>query len=181
MAIKSFAFLILVISLGSYFIPIESIKKNALDKDVPLVIFESPFMYTIDENSINRIVQATHAIKYENRDEMYDANILLKNLDKTQDFKNEKLKADLIVKKGNDYILTDNVKYNRDYFIKLDTQELFYNDINKIVKNNKPYNATYYSHLLNGENIYLDINKDLITSKNTHFEIKIDKKEKGKK
>ena len=181
MAIKSFAFLILVISLGSYFIPIESIKKNALDKDVPLVIFESPFMYTIDENSINRIVQATHAIKYENRDEMYDANILLKNLDKTQDFKNEKLKADLIVKKGNDYILTDNVKYNRDDFMKLDTQELFYNDINKIVKNNKPYNATYYSHLLNGENIYLDINKDLITSKNTHFEIKIDKKEKGKK
>ncbi len=49
MAVKSFAFLILVISLGSYFIPIESIKKNALDKDVPLVIFESPFMYTIDE------------------------------------------------------------------------------------------------------------------------------------
>ena len=181
MAIKIFTFLLLSISLGSFFIPIESIKKNSLDKDISLVIFESPFMYTIDENSINRVVQANHAIKYENRDEMYNADILLKNLDKTQNFKNEKLKADLIVKKGNDYILTDNVKYNRDDFIKLDTQELFYNDTNKIVKNNKPYNATYYSHLLNGENVYLDINKDFITSKNTHFEIKIDKKEKGKK
>ena len=181
MAIKIFTFLLLAISLGSFFIPIESIKKNSVDKDAPLVIFESPFMYTIDENSINRIVKASHAIKYENRDEMYDANILLKNLDKTQNFKSEKLKADLIVKKANDYILTDNVKYSRDDFIKLDTEELFYNDINKIVKNSKPYNAIYYSHFLNGENVYLDINKDFITSKNTHFEIKIDKKEKGKK
>ena len=181
MAIKIFTFLILVISLGSYFIPIKSIKKNSVDKAIPLVIFESPFMYTIDENTINRTVKASHAIKYENRDEMYDADILLKNLDKTQEFKIEKLKADLIVKKADTYTLTNNVKYTRDDFIKLDTEELFYNDINKIVTNNKPYNATYYNHAFNGENVYLDIKKDFITSKNTHFEIKIDKKEKGKK
>ena len=176
MAVKSFAFLILVISLGSYFIPIESIKKNALDKDVPLVIFESPFMYTIDENSINRIVQASHAIKYENRDEMYDANILLKNLDKTQNFKSEKLKADLIVKKGDIYNLTNNVKYTRDDFIKLNTNELNYDDKNKIVKNSKPFDAIYNTHSLKGTNLYLNINDNYVKANNTHFEIDVTKK-----
>ncbi len=70
MAIKLFTFLLLIISLGAYFIPVENMKKNIVDKDAPLVIFESPFMYTINEENINRVIYATHAIKYENRDEM---------------------------------------------------------------------------------------------------------------
>jgi hypothetical protein len=65
---------------------------------------------------------------------MYNADILLKNTDPTKNFNNEKLKANLIVKKGNDYTLTDNVKYTRDDFIKLNTQELFYDDIKKLQK-----------------------------------------------
>ena len=176
MAIKIFTFLLLSISLGSFFIPIESIKKNSLDKDIPLVIFESPFMYTIDENSINRVVQASHAIKYENRDEMYDADILLKNLDKTQEFKIEKLKADLIVKKADTYTLTNNVKYTRDNFVKLDTQELIYDDIKKTAKNSKPFVGVYNNHILEGNTLFLDINNDYMTAKNTHFEIDVTKK-----
>ena len=54
MAIKIFTFLLLVLSVGYYFVPVENIKKNELDKDIPLVIFESSFMYTINEESINR-------------------------------------------------------------------------------------------------------------------------------
>ncbi len=181
MVIKNFIFVILIISMGFYFIPIESVKKNIVDKDKPLVIFESPFMYTIDENSINRIVQATHAIKYQNRDEMYDANITLKNQDLTKDFKSENLKADLIVKKGDIYNLTNNVKYTRDDFIKLNTNELIYNDKNKIAKNSKPFDAIYNTHSLKGTNLHLDINNDYIKAKNTHFEIDVTQQEKGKK
>ena len=180
MAVKTFTFVLLIFALIAYFIPVKNIQDTLAGTDAPIVVFEKPIMYTLTDKSVSRVVIATYAVRYKTRDEMFNADILLKNTDPTKKYNNEKLKADLIVKKGEEYTLTNNVKYIRDDFIKLDTEELFYNDINKIVKNNKPYNATYYSHLLNGENIYLDINKDLITSKNTHFEIKIDK-EKGKK
>ena len=176
MAIRIFTFSLLILSLGAYFIPVENMKKDIIDKDAPLVIFESPFMYTISEDNINRVIYATHAIKYQNRDEMYNADILLKNRDKTQDFKNEKLKADLIVKKGDNYTLTDNVKYTRDDFIKLNTNELFYDDIAKIATNTKPFDAIYNKHTLKGDTVYLDINKYFVKAKNTHFEIDVNKK-----
>ena len=134
MGIKLFTFILLILSLGAYFIPVDNFKKNLVDKDIPLVIFEDALMYTIDENSINRTVFATHAIKYKNRDEMYNADVILKNMDSTKNFINEKLKADLIVKKGDNYELTNNVKYTRDDFIKLNTNELFYDDIKKIAQ-----------------------------------------------
>lgn len=176
MAIKLFTFILLLLSFGAYFIPIENFKNTLVDKDKPLVIFEDALMYTIDENSINRLVFATHAIKYKNRDEMYNADILLKNLDDTKNFENEKLKADLIVKKGDNYTLINNVKYTRDDFIKLNTNELFYDDIKKIAQNTKPFDAIYNNHFVKGNSVYLDINNEFVKAKNTHFEIDVTKK-----
>lgn len=176
MGIKLFTFILLILSLGAYFIPVDNFKKNLVDKDIPLVIFEDALMYTIDENSINRTVFATHAIKYKNRDEMYNADVILKNMDSTKNFINEKLKADLIVKKGDNYTLTNNVKYTRDDFIKLNTNELFYDDIKKIAQNTKPFDAIYNNHFVKGDTVYLEINNDFIKAKNTHFEIDVTKK-----
>ncbi|MDD2292048.1 MAG: hypothetical protein PHV52_07205 [Aliarcobacter sp.] len=176
MAIKLFTFILLLLSLGAYFIPVENLKKTLVNKDTPLVVFEDALMYTIDENSINRLVFATHAIKYKNRDEMYNADILLKNLDDTKNFESEKLKADLIVKKGDNYTLINNVKYTRDDFIKLNTNELFYDDIKKIAQNTKPFDAIYNNHFVKGNSVYLDINNEFVKAKNTHFEIDVTKK-----
>ena len=179
MAVKIFTFLLLGFSLWAYFTPIEKENKNVVNEDIPLVVFESPFMYTLDKDSINRIVKASYATRYENRDEMINAHITLKNNDKTQNFKTEQLKADFIVKKTNDYTLTNNVVYTRDNFIKVNTQELFYNELEQIAKNTKPFDAIYYNHFTKGDTIYLDMNRDFITSKNAYFEIEINKK--GKK
>lgn len=176
MAIKFFTFILLLLSLGAYFIPVENLEKTLVNKDIPLVIFEDAFMYTINEHNINRIVFATHAIKYKNRDEMYNADILLKNIDSTKNFENEKLKADLIVKKDDSYTLTNNVKYTRDDFIKLNTNELFYDNFNKIANNTKPFDAIYNNHFVKGTTFYLDINNDFVKAKNTHFEIDVTKK-----
>ena len=181
MGVKIFTFLLLIVSVWAYFVPIENVKKSVIDKDAPSVVFESPFMYTIDKNSINRVIQASYALRYKNRDEMINADIILKNIDNIQKFKTEQLKADLIVKKANDYTLTNNVVYTRDNFIKVNTDELFYNEVERIAKNTKPFDAIYYNHFTKGDTIYLDMNKNFITSKNSHFEIEINKKEKGKK
>ncbi len=176
MVIKFFALILLFLSVLAYFIPIEDMKKDIVDNTVPIVIFEKSTMYTIDENSINRIIYANNAVKYNNRDEMYDANITLKNLDETKNFKSENLKADLIVKTQSNYTLTNNVKYTRDDFIKLNTEELFYDDTKKIANNTKPFDAIYNNHSLKGDTFYIDINNDFAKAKNTHFEIDVTKK-----
>ena len=111
MDIKFFTYILLALSIGAYFIPVHNNINKDAQKDVPLVIFEEPLMYTLDENNINRVVQASHAVKYKNRDEMFNANIVLKNIDKTKKFDLEELKADIIIKKGDVYSLIDNVKY----------------------------------------------------------------------
>jgi len=175
MGIKSFIFILLLIAVASYFIPVKNLEKNVMGKDLPLVVFEKPVMYTLDDKSVHRIIMAEHAVKYEKRDEMFDANITLKNQDSTKDYKNENLKADLIIKRADVYTLTNNVKYKRDDFIKLNTNELIYDDIKKIAKNSKPFESIYNTHLFKGTNLYLDINNDNITAKNTHFEIDLTK------
>jgi lipopolysaccharide assembly outer membrane protein LptD (OstA) len=181
MDMRIFTSILLLLSLGAYFFPVENLKKNTLEKDLPLVIFESPIMYTLNGENVNRVVVATHAVKYQNRDEMFNADIILKNDDPTKNFDSEKLKADLIVKKADVYTLTNNVKYKRDDFIKLDTDELIYDHIKKIAQNSKPFKSVYQKHILNGNSVFLDINNDFITAKNTHFEIDMTKTQKGKK
>ena len=176
MGMKIFIFVLLVLALGTYFIPVQNIEKNVMGKDLPIVIFEKPIMYTLNEIGLNRVVVASHAVKYKNRDEMFNADIILKNQDLTKDFKSEKLQADLIVKKQDIYTLTKNVKYTRDDFVKLNTHELIYDDKKKIAQNSKPFDAIYNNHFFKGTNLYLDINNDYITAKNAHFEIDVTQK-----
>ena len=181
MDIKLFTYILLAFSIGTYFIPVENrINNNAL-KDTPLVIFEEPLMYTINEKSINRIVQSSHAVRYRNRDEMFNADIILKNNDEKQNFNSESLKADIIIKKGDVYSLIDNVKYKRDDFINLNTKELFYNEKTRIAYNKQPYDGNYFDNYVKGKVLYLDINNNFMKSQDIHFEIDMNKKEKGKK
>ena len=102
MGIKSFVIALLFIATVSYFIPVNNLKKNTAEKDLPLVVFEKPIMYTLDDKSVHRIIIADQAVKYEKRDEMFNANITLKNQDPTKDFNSENLKADLVPDKFQD-------------------------------------------------------------------------------
>lgn len=178
MAIKYFIITLLVLAFIVYFIPISKQEKSGNNKDIPLVIFEQPIMYTLNENSINRVVIASNAVRYETRDEMFDADITLKNQDPKQEFKNEFLEADKIVKKDSIYTLTNNVDYKRDDFIEVKTNYLIYDDLNKIAKNSEPFESVYNSHFYKGTNLYLDLNNSNIKSQNTHFEIDMTKEKK---
>ena len=73
------------------------------------------------------------------------------------------------------------MKYKRDDFIKLNTEELFYNDLTKIASNTKPFDGVYNSNSVKGDTLYFDVNKNFVMAQNTHFEIEIDNKQKGKK
>ncbi|PRN01646.1 hypothetical protein HOO34_04155 [Aliarcobacter cryaerophilus] len=179
MALKIFFFISLVLAIIFYFLPVDKIKKDFKKEDIALFIFENPVMYSLDENMVTKKIVAAQAVRYETRDEMYYGDITLNNNNIAKNFKSENIKADFIVKKGAIYNLKNNVKYKRDDFIKIDTKEMIYDDLNKIAKNSSPFKAEYYAHKYNGENLYLESEKNIINSKNTHFEIDIEKR-KGK-
>ncbi|WP_026804607.1 LPS export ABC transporter periplasmic protein LptC [Aliarcobacter lanthieri] len=175
MGLKIFVGIIFIISIFFYFTPIKETKKDIKNEDIALFIFEKPNMYSFDKNGLTKIIIAEQAIRYENRDEMYFGDITINNSNEKRDFKSESIKANFIVKKGAIYTLKEDVEYLRDDFVKIYTQHLIYDDLNKIAKNNKPFKAEYYTHKYNGENLYFNIDKDIINSKNTHFEIDMKK------
>jgi len=178
MDIKLFNYSLLLLAIGSYFIPVENKVKNNDIKDIPLVVFQKPLMYTITDKNVSRIAEGSHAIKYKNREEIYDADILLRNNLENKDFNIETLEAQVIIKKGDDLILQKDVKYNRDDFINLNTDALNYNIKTKLAINNVPYNGYYYNNTIRGTNLYLDGTKNYIKSKNVHFEIEVKDKNK---
>lgn len=175
MGIKIFVNSLLLLAIGIYFVPVENNINKADEKDIPLVVFEKPLMYTLTKDNLTRVVEASHAVKYKNRDEMFNASIVLKNIDKKKEFNQEKIKSDLIISHGDILNFKDNVKYTRDDFISLKTQKMYYNIKDKVAYNDVAYSGNYYKNILNGTNLYLDTKEGIIKSKNIHYEFDMKK------
>lgn len=171
MGVKIFVNALLVLAIGVYFIPVENKKTREDIKDIPLVVFENPKMYTLSENTLSRVVNASRAVKYQNRDEMFNADIIIKNEKAKKDFLLDKIKSDLIINHGDILTFKGNVNYQRDYFINLDTSKLYYNTKDKIAYNDVAYKGNYYKSTVDGTDLYLDSINSSMKSKNVHFEI----------
>lgn len=178
MGLRIFLIIILVISFISLIIPVDNSGINSSAVEKPVVTFKDPLMYTIMEQGVVKIVKSDFAYKYKNREEMTNGHITLYNFNKIKNFKKEYLESDKIVKKNLLYILTDNVLYKRDNFIKLNTDELYYDDKKRIVYNYLPFTGEYKGSYISGEKAYVDINKDTFDSKKTKFTIKIKNEDK---
>lgn len=176
MDIKLFNYSLLILAVGAYFIPVENVIKNDDSKDIPLVIFEKPIMHTLTEQNVSRTVIASHAVRYKTRDEMFDANVFLRNNLKEKDFKVETLEAQVIIKKGDDLTLRRDVKYKRDDFINLNTNELDYNLTTRLAQNSVAYDGNYYNNYIKGTNLFLDGLNSNMKSNNVHFEIEVKNK-----
>lgn len=124
-------------------------------------------MFSLNEQNLSRIVQASHVVRYKSRDEIFDSSLIINNTNK--DFKVEKLKADIIIKRDDLYTLIDNVVYERDDFLSFNTNEMYYNETKKLAYNYKDFSGKYYNNTLSGKNLYLDTNKKIFESKNVNF------------
>lgn len=174
MGIRLFVYVLLIISVLSFFATVNNEVEEIKEKDLALVTFHNATMYTLTEDNVNRIVQSSKAMRFKTRDEMYKATFILRA--KSEENKNltDIISADFVEKKGSDLTFVDHVKYNRDDFISLKTDILHYNVDTKIAYNDKPFIGTYYSNFLIGEALYFDTVKTYFKSKKAHFEINID-------
>ena len=171
MVIRAFIFILLIVSVISYFIPVENIIKYNKESEIPLLVFNDSTMYTLTTNSMNRIVYAKEVYRFEKRDVMHEGALTLKKFDNKNNYVTDILYSDVIVKRGDIYKFFKNVRFKRDNFISLDTDELFYNSKKEIATNSVAFSGIYYDHSIKGDNLYLDMNNYYMKSKNTHFEI----------
>ncbi|XPV69941.1 MAG: hypothetical protein ACNI25_05040 [Halarcobacter sp.] len=173
MVIRIFFLGMLFLATLSYFIPVNNKKVDDNIDDIALLTFDDATMYTLTTESMNRIIYTKKAVRYKTKDMMYDGALTLKSKDKANNQITDVLYADLIIKRGDNFKFINNVKYKRDDYITLYTNELVYNAKNKIATNSVPFNGTYYNNSLSGEKIYLNLNKYHLKADNTHFEINI--------
>ncbi|QKJ23427.1 LPS export ABC transporter periplasmic protein LptC [Poseidonibacter lekithochrous] len=171
MGIKLFVNILLALGIAAYFIPVENRISENTDKDIPLVVFEEPLMFTLTEDSVTKVVDASKAIKYKNRDEMFDADIIIKNTKKNKKYNLDKLNAKMIISHGDILTLKEKVFYRRDNFMTLNTEKLYYNTKQKVAYNDIAFNGKYNGSTIKGTNLYLDMNKNNFKSKKVHFEI----------
>lgn len=132
-------------------------------------------MYTLTSESMNRIVHSKKAIRYKNRDEMYNGILTLRGKDSKNIVITDTLLSDKIVKRGDNFKFLNNVKFTRNDYVNLKTDELLYNSKTKVATNSLPFEGNYFKNYIKGVNIYLDMNKYYMKADNTHFEIDVKK------
>lgn len=169
MAINIFIYSLLIVSIVSLFATVSKKEESLKGVEKPQIVFEKSTLYTLNDKNIERIVNSSSAQRFKDRDLMYDGKIILRTNKNTTDY----IESDIIIKRNDDYKFLNNVKYNRENNILLNTDELFYNTKTKIAQNSKPFDGSYFEHKVKGTHLFLDNNKNLIKSKNTHFEIDI--------
>jgi len=177
MAIRVFIFVLLVVSIISVFAPVNNSTNKLLEKDIALVTFNDSTMYTLDSIHVTKVVESIKAVRYKTRDEMFEGTFYFRAKSKTNSNQADVVSADFIEKKGPTLKFVDHVVYNRDDFMTLKTDILYYNLDTKIAHNDKPFIGKYYNDSLIGTSLYLDTEKTYFKSQKAHFEIDLDNKE----
>ncbi len=175
MVVRVFVAILLILSVVSYFIPVSNSTKNDSIDDMPLLVFKDSTMYTLTTDNMNRIVYSKEVQRFRDRDVMYEGALTLKGKDKNNNEITDILYSDIIIKKAELYKFLKNVRFRRDDFVTLNTDELFYDSLKEVATNTLPFYGTYYSNKIKGESLYLDMNSYHMKSNNTHFEIEIEK------
>lgn len=175
MGIKSFVLTLFIVSLFSLFAKVSSENIQKGTGDNPLVYFENATMYTLDNKALQQVVQSTQAQRFKDRDEMYNGSIVIRVNDKNDPELKDFVSAQKIIKRGDNLEMYRDVAYDRGDFLKLRTQELFYDMKSEVAYNNKPFTSKYYGDILNGSHFYINNMTSVFKAKRSHFEINMTK------
>ena len=173
MVIRTFVLALLGLAFLSYFVPVEEVNNKNSEEDIALLTFNESTMYTLTPANMNRVVKSKKVIRFKDRDVLYDGELILKGKDKENNILTDVLVSDVIIKRDDIFSFINNVKFKRNDFLTLKTNELIYDSKTKIATNTLPFDGTYFNNTIQGETIYLDLNKYQMKSKNVHFEVEV--------
>ncbi len=167
MALKIFIFFII-------FIPFLLINTNVVDdikiksdKLLPKVSFINAVMYDINTENVDKMLNGREVYIYENKDELHNAAIVLRNANNNSDTISGKY-----MKKENDiYTFEGDVVLKRGDDLELKTDALQYDIKTRIATNKVDFIFTYKNSIFSGKNLYLNRNDYAISGDNAHFKI----------
>lgn len=169
MAIRYFIFSLFSISLISLFISIDKVKDPKQTEEKPTMIFDNATMYTINQNGVDKVLEAKKTLIYNTKEESYEAKVTIKTKDEKV---YDTVLTDYVIKKGDQITLLGNVVFTRGDFIKVTTDEMFYDMNKKNAHNTKKFVAYYHDNKFTGDNFSSKDNY-YMTSKNVNFNIKL--------
>jgi hypothetical protein len=169
MAIRYFIFALFAVSLVSLFISIEKVKDAKKTKEKPTMIFENAQMYTITNTGVDKFMDAKKTLIYNTKEEAHEAKVIIKTKDEKV---YDTVLTDYVLKQGDKISLFGNVVFTRGDFIKVTTDEMYYDMKKKSAYNTKKFVAYYRDNKLTGDNFSSKDNY-YMTSKNVNFNIKL--------
>lgn len=167
MAINFFVYIMLGVSVLMMSFSIDTNITKQRSKNLPLVEFDQAIMYTMDEKEVTRIVKADKALSFKNKDEMYVANLVMRNNADKENL--DILSANKVVQKRDNLYLSGDVVYNRGDVMQFKSKTLNYNTKTKIAKNKAPFWAMYNGNEFTGKNLYVDTNNNTILADKPKF------------
>jgi hypothetical protein len=168
MALKIFVFSIIAFSLLLTELDFSKEEKKRNYQNIPQITFDQSTMYELNEKEVSQIVQSSQALNYKDKDELYDATIIMRNDNNSSDT----VSAEYIIKKGNIYKLYQNVHLNSATNMQLQTDYLMYDQAQQIASNNVDFKLMYNESFLEGKNFYFDGINDIMKADRSHFIIK---------
>jgi hypothetical protein len=146
--------------------------ENITKEERPIISFFDSILYEITQEKIAQVIQAKKTLVYENRDELYDATVIIKSK-KSDDKSTDTISALNILKFEDEIYLDKNVYLQLSNNLNIRTEQLTYNLKTHIAKTAEPFEAIQKENSLLGTDLYLDMQNNEIKAKNTKFKIKV--------
>lgn len=173
MGIRSFIGVFFLVSIFFVFYGFDNSTLEIRKNNNPLISFADASLYNINENSLQTIVNAKKVDKYEDRDEFIETTAVYKNKGKSSII--DSIYANKMIYADKKLLCKGNVRFNRNSVITLQTSELSYNTLTKVLSTQNNFVAKYYDNYLSGNALFVDNNAKLIKVAFPHFEIEVRK------
>lgn len=164
------SFIVIILIISNLSVVDDSMFESESKK--PLLVFQDAVMYKIDKNNTKDIVYASSFFKYKDKDELYDMNTTYRN----EYNQINRLSAKKVFQTNNIYKFYDDVMiniHNKKNKIKLWSNYVKFDKNKKILQNDRKFILHYNDNTMVGKNIYYDMQNNILKSKKTNFNLKI--------
>ncbi|MGK0256053.1 MAG: LPS export ABC transporter protein LptC [Arcobacteraceae bacterium] len=171
MGINKFMIFLIVFTIIFLFIEKNQIIEEFRDVNKPKVSFDDSIMYEITDQKVKQVLKSKQADIYDNREELYDATIVIKDSKNKND--TNIVSGRTITKIGENLYLKGSVNLQLADGTNIKTEELYYNTITKIANNSVDFIAIRDNDTFNGNSLYLDSVMEKIKAEKTKFRMKV--------
>ncbi|MDD2697856.1 MAG: LPS export ABC transporter periplasmic protein LptC [Arcobacteraceae bacterium] len=140
------------------------IKSN---EEKPQVTFINSIMYDINTKFVDKILTSKETYRYENKDQLKDAIVVLRNANNNSDT----ISAKYIKRENEIYDFQKDVVISRDKDFRLTTDSLQYDMKSGVASNSVPFLFRYKNSIFSGTNLSLSRNNYAISGDSAHFRI----------